>query len=314
MERREFVAAVGAVGLGTATNCASPRTDNARLDTRTSAVRSIAYRTRGSTHGPITRLVSPSDVGELIKPFVFLDRIAMPAGNPLSMGWHPHSGIATVTYVLEGAAGYEETTGAKGVVQTGGVEWMRASGGVWHTGGPVAGQPVRGFQLWVALPASLENVANESAYLGPAQIPSVGPARVVLGRLGSATSPVPSPPGMTYLAVTLAAGERWTYEPPADHEVAFLAVHQGSLSVPDTVAQGELVVFAEGSGAIVIEAKTTTDFVLGSAVKHPYDLVVGRYSVHTSREALREGEATIARMGREHKQAGRFGLATRRRG
>ena len=61
-------------------------------------VREIVYRTRGQTHGPITRLMSPGDLGELIKPFVFLDlfvmdgQIALP---PIEMGWHPHSGIAT---------------------------------------------------------------------------------------------------------------------------------------------------------------------------------------------------------------------------
>ena len=51
---------------------------------------------------------------------------------------------------------------------------------------------------------------------------------------------------MTYLAVKLAAGERWTYEPPLGHTVAWLAVHTGSLSVPSTVGHGELVVFGEG--------------------------------------------------------------------
>jgi redox-sensitive bicupin YhaK (pirin superfamily) len=68
--------------------------------------REIVYRTRGHTREPITRLVSPSDLGELIKPFVFLDLAAFDgrlAPTPLDYGWHPHSGIATVTVMLEGA-------------------------------------------------------------------------------------------------------------------------------------------------------------------------------------------------------------------
>src|SRR5437667_7220077 len=62
-------------------------------------VREIIYRTSGQTHGPITRLMSPSDLGELIKPFVFLDLAGFDgrfAPIPMGFGWHPHSGIATV--------------------------------------------------------------------------------------------------------------------------------------------------------------------------------------------------------------------------
>jgi hypothetical protein len=121
--------------------------------------REIVHRTRGRTHGAITRLVSPSELGQLIKPFVFLDLAAFDgrlAPTPMGFGWHPHSGIATVTVMLEGAVRYAETTSKDGVLPAGGVEWMRASNGVWHTGAPEEGR-VRAFQLWVALPPELEN-------------------------------------------------------------------------------------------------------------------------------------------------------------
>src|SRR5216683_7279139 len=117
-------------------------------------VREIVYRTRGDTHGPIARLVSPSDLGALIKPFVFLDRFdfdGRAAPMEMELGWHPHSGIATVTVVLEGSIRYAETTGKSGVVQAGGIEFMRAGNGVWHTGAAGAG-PTKVFQLWIALP------------------------------------------------------------------------------------------------------------------------------------------------------------------
>ena len=92
--------------------------------------RQIALRTRGHSHGRVTRLVSPGDIGELIKPFVFLDYFdADPATAP-KFGFHPHSGIATLTVILAGQAFYKETTGREGVIETGGVEWMRASSGV----------------------------------------------------------------------------------------------------------------------------------------------------------------------------------------
>src|SRR5579871_5652678 len=97
--------------------------------------RPIAYRTRGQSHGAITRLVSPGDVGELIKPFVFLDYFDADAAHAPAFGYHPHSGIATLTLILSGEAFYKETTDREGVIDAGGGEWMRASSGVWHTGG-----------------------------------------------------------------------------------------------------------------------------------------------------------------------------------
>ena len=72
------------------------------LSTTQSAPSRIARRTRGQTHGPVTRLMSPSDFGQLLKPFVFLDLFDN-HGKPFSgFGLHPHSGIATLTYVMEG--------------------------------------------------------------------------------------------------------------------------------------------------------------------------------------------------------------------
>src|SRR3978361_454187 len=99
--------------------------------------RQIALRTRGHSHGRVTRLVSPSDVGELIKPFVFLDYFDIDPKHMPAIGFHPHSGIATLTVLLEGKISYEETSGTRGIIEPGGVEWMRAAGGVWHTGGAV---------------------------------------------------------------------------------------------------------------------------------------------------------------------------------
>src|SRR6267142_3952537 len=78
----------------------------------------IARRTRGQSHGPITRLMSPSDFGHLLKPFVFLDLFdTQGKPNPFTgFGFHPHSGIATLTYVAEGSVSYEDTKGGDGPV------------------------------------------------------------------------------------------------------------------------------------------------------------------------------------------------------
>ena len=99
---------------------------------------------------------------------------------------------------------------------------------------------------------------------------------------------------MNYLAVRLKAGERWSYQPPAEHTVLWTAVGRGSVLVPDELQQGELVAFRPSNAAIEFEAQSDAEFVLGSAVPHDYDLVLGSHSVHTSAEALREAEARIS--------------------
>src|ERR1700688_3365476 len=256
----------------------------------------IARRARGQSHGPITRLMSPSDFGHLLKPFVFLDLFdTQGKPNPFAgFGLHPHSGIATLTYVAEGSVRYEDTNGATGLLPAGGVEWMRAGGGVWHGGG--SGEPgrTRGFQLWIALPPDQELGPSESIYQAPEFIPQDGPARVLLGSYGTATSAIKTPSPMNYLAVRLKAGERWNYQPPAGHTVLWTAVGRGSVLVPDELQQGELVAFRPSNAAIEFEAQSDADFVLGSAIPHDYDLVLGSHSVHTSVEALREAEARIS--------------------
>ena len=266
----------------------------------------VAKRTRGQKHGPITRLMSPSDLGQLLKPFVFLDLIDN-HGKPFNgFGLHPHSGIATLTYIAEGSVRYEDTNGATGLLPAGGIEWMRAGGGVWHGGG--LGDPgrTRGFQLWIALRPELELGLSESTYLSPETVPLDGPARVLIGSYGSATSSIQAPSPMNYLAVRMKAGERWSYQPPAGHTVLWTAVGKGAILVPDELQQGELVAFTSSSAAVEFEAQSDAEFVLGSAVPHKYQLVLGSHSVHTSVEALREAETRISEIQTRLNQQGRL--------
>lgn len=269
--------------------------------------RRIVFRTRGGSHGPITRLISPTDLGQLIKPFVFLDLFdTRDLTSFPKFGWHPHSGIATLTFLLEGDVAYSDSTGKSGILPAGGVEWMRAGNGVWHTGAPVGEEPKLGFQLWVALPPTEENAPPESIYLDPCQVPQRGPARVLLGSHGDARSGIPAPSDMTYLGVKLSAGQTWTYGPNAGHQVGWLAVASGALRAGERVGAGELVIFADSEQAIEITAEEDVAFVIASAVRHPHDLWLGNYSVHTSQERLAQGEAEIRRLGIALRDEGRF--------
>ena len=266
--------------------------------TRTST---IVHKTSGHGRGPIIRLMSPSDLGEHLKPFVFLDLFeadmrAMAASMPV----HPHSGIATVTVFTEGDATFHDPHAGHGTIGYGGVEWAHAGKGMWHgkelSGG--ASPLVRGFQLWIALPPDLETAESDSQYVVSEQIPSVGPARVIVGSYAGADSPVRAPGGITYLLVTLKPGEQWSYEPPAGHTILWVAVGRGTVQAGkagERASEGELAVFNTSESPVTLAgaAGTGATFVLGSALPHPYPLHLGSYSVHTSAEALAAGERHI---------------------
>jgi redox-sensitive bicupin YhaK (pirin superfamily) len=248
--------------------------------------------------------MSPSDLGQVLKPFVFLDLFDTEGGSFAGFKLHPHSGIATLTYLLEGSVGYQDTTGATGILPQGGVEWFKAGGGAWHGGGAGEAGRSRGFQLWMALPPDQELVPAESIYLAARDIRRAGPASVLLGELGQAASPLPAPSSANYLAVRLKAGEAWRYEPPADHTICWIALAGGSLGVPEPVRAGELAAFEPSNAAVDFLAETDTDFVLGSAASHPYDLALGSYSVHTSTTALAAGERRIGEIEAQLKRQG----------
>lgn len=278
----------------------------------TSLPRRIVEQTRESaTHRPITRLMSPSDLGQMLKPFVFLDIFDV-SGNAIhamsDMPLHPHSGIATITVFTQSRVRYSDPDNGEGTLGYGGVEWMRAGGGIWH-GKELTAEEVpriQGFQLWIALPEDLENGEPESRYIESVGDNEEQPFHVILGNYQGVQSPVPAPQGVNYLLVTLKPGERWSYQPPAGHTVGWLALASGELDAGGLIRAGEMVSFDSSEAPIDLQASDQGKavFVLGSAVPHPHPLHLGHYSVHTSAQALEQGERRIAELGRKLKAAG----------
>jgi redox-sensitive bicupin YhaK (pirin superfamily) len=268
--------------------------------------RGIMHTTAGRGAGPIVRLVSPSDLGELIKPFVFLDAFDIePSASP-NFGMHPHSGIATLTLLLDGQLRFEDTIGESGVLEAGGLEWMRASGGAWHGGAIIGSERGRGLQLWVAMPPRFENAQPETQYVPAADVPRIGPVRVLLGQYAGTFSPIAAPGSATYLYVNLKRGERWTYTPTPGHTVAWAYAVEGAVRSGGRILQKTLAVFEDSDAPIDFIAESDTGFAVASAVKHPHPLVLGYYSVHTSQEALEMGESQIEQIGAELRRSGQM--------
>lgn len=263
--------------------------------------RSVTRRTTGLTHGPITRLMSPGDLGQELKPFVFLDLFNIDLHGPQAgMAIHPHSGLATITVITEGDLRFDDPGDGTGTIGFGGFEWMRAGAGVWHGKELSGGRSPRakGFQLWIALRPELEHAQVDSQYVEVRHVPTAGPAHVILGAYGGARSPARAPDGVTYLLVKMSAGTNWTFFPPAGQTTAWLAVADGRLLGQTSAMAGEMVLFEKSDAPIRLEAGPDRDavFVIGSAEPHPYELHLGSYSVHTSHESLLKGESNIERL------------------
>lgn len=259
--------------------------------------RSITHRTHGHKQGFITRLMSPGDFGHLVKPFVFLDYFETSSFYGRGLRAHPHSGIATHTTLIEGSLYYEDSTGKSGVLKSGDLEWMQAGNAVWHGGEPIEGKGMRGYQLWISLPQELELAPAESHYINSEFVEGDDKIKLLLGSYGKLRSSIKLPVSITYLYVKLRDGERWTYYPSLDHETAWLAVNRGKIQTNEIVLENEMVIFSEGNSSIEFLSYGETEFVIGSGAKHPYPLVTGYYSVHTSREALIKGELNIEKLG-----------------
>lgn len=274
------------------------------FDVPTALHRRIVARTRGAGHGgPIVRLMSPSDLGQTLKPFVFLDLVDANSSIAARPNRHPHSGIATVTVITEGNLRFDKPGWGNGVLDHGGVEWMRAGSAIWHGDEfkPDSARRFKAFQLWVALPAEIEASSPEWQFVEAKDIPAVGPAKLIVGQYEGQRSPVRSFDGLNYLLITLNPGEEWVYTPPAGHAVGWLSLSHGSIMTGEAVAAGEMIVFEEGCDPIIVRAGDEgAIFVLGSAVPHQHELVLGYYSVHTSAAALAAGEARIAEVRFDH--------------
>jgi redox-sensitive bicupin YhaK (pirin superfamily) len=285
-----------------------------------SSARTISHRTLGSKHGFIRRLVSPGDLGEWTRPFVFLVHVhgQIPPGS--GFGWHPHSGLATLTYSLNSDAEYEDTAGQKGIVEATGLEWMRAGAGTWHRGSIRPHEStVTAFQLWVALPPELENGPPEGTYIQPADVPliplsglrngksaEVGSMRILLGEWQGNQNPIQAPGPILYADVVLQPGTEWQFIPEPNHTVLWALVYEGDAMLDEHTAPNELVVFAPSDAPLHLRSTTGARILLGSAPPHPHPLVLGSYSVHTSAEALRQGEANIVRVRDELRRQGRL--------
>ncbi len=180
-------------------------------------------------------------------PFLMLDEFFSDDPDDYLAGFppHPHRGFETVTYMLDGHMKHEDHLGNSGDLGPGGVQWMTAGRGIVHSEMPqqAAGR-MRGFQLWINLPARDKMKPAGYRDIPAAEIPEAptaggGKVRVIAGRLeidgravAGPVAPEPDTAGTApiYADVRLTAGGRFEVSVPAGHN-AFVYVYDGDASV-----------------------------------------------------------------------------------
>jgi quercetin 2,3-dioxygenase len=187
-----------------------------------------------------------------LDPFLMLDHFSTENADDYIAGFppHPHRGFETVTYMIDGHMRHEDHMGHVGELKTGGVQWMTAGRGVIHSEMPQQEQGrMRGFQLWINLPASEKMKPAAYRDIPAAEIPVValphgGTAKVVAGTLDVEGRTTAGPiQGLTtaplYLDIELPAGASVTVPTPQGHS-AFVYVFEGSVAIGPAASAREL--------------------------------------------------------------------------
>ncbi|WP_166212790.1 pirin family protein [Cognatiluteimonas telluris] len=242
--------------------------DTSRHSTDPSPQARVARKLRGmpTSDGAgvkLTRVIGTPQL-DMLDPFLMLDEFGTDRAEDYLAGFpeHPHRGFETVTYMLDGRMRHKDNHGNEGVLVPGSVQWMTAGRGLVHSEMPEQQEGrMRGFQLWVNLPASDKMVEPRYQEFAPDRIPVVAPddgvrVKVIAGRIDGVAGPIEqSATQPLYLDIDLQAGSAWQTALPDGHN-AFAYVFEGSVTIGEgeearAVQAQELAVLG-GGGRLVV--------------------------------------------------------------
>ena len=199
----------------------------------------------------------------LFDPFLMLDDFGSDDPDDYLAGfpWHPHRGIETVTYMLNGEVEHGDSMGNSGVIGSGDIQWMTAGSGIVHQEMPRRAQGrMRGFQLWVNLPKNDKLMTPRYRDVKHATIPEVQPApgvkvKVVSGSVAGVRGPVQHiVVDPEYLDVSIMPGVEFRHAVPRDHRVFAYVVDGGGRFDSGSgkgIGPGHTVLFGAGDEVLV---------------------------------------------------------------
>jgi redox-sensitive bicupin YhaK (pirin superfamily) len=236
----------------------------------------------------------------MFDPFLMLDHFNTENPGDYIGGFpeHPHRGFETVTYMLEGRMRHGDNTGREGVIQTGGIQWMRAGRGIVHSEMPEQTEGrMRGFQLWVNLPAELKMSAPDYQEFDADKIPveaREGGARVKV-IAGATARGVKGPVGggavdALYFDVALPKGAAFA-EPVPDARNAMLVVYEGAATIAGRQVDALGAAFLGEGDTIEVAADSDARFLLiaGKPIGEPVAWA-GPFVMNTREEVMQAYE------------------------
>jgi redox-sensitive bicupin YhaK (pirin superfamily) len=247
------------------------------------------------------RRLLPGFPHKMVGPFIFFDHVGpvrFAPGSGVDVRPHPHIGLATVTYLFEGAIVHRDSLGAVQRIEPGDVNWMTAGAGIVHSerSAPedrAAGTSLHGVQTWLALPLAHEQAAPEFHHHPKATLPLIvepgAELRVIAGSAWGARAPVKTYSDVLYVAAEMRAGGRIAL--PAEHEERGVYVVEGEVRVGgEPLAPQHLAVLPEGR-TVPIEATGPARVMLLGGAKLDGDRHIWWNFVASSRELIEEAKA-----------------------
>ena len=205
-----------------------------------------------------------------LDPFLMLDHFGSDDPDDYIAGFpdHPHRGFITFTYMIDGHMQHQDSMGNKGDLRSGGAQWMKAASGVIHSEMPQQSNGLmRGFQLWINLPAAEKMADPVYQEFSPEAIPEIrqGAVRVRLlaGNYGGKRGVIDDPgTDVQYLDVTLDPGAVFARD-LANSYNAFVYVYEGSATMgAATLPQHSLAVLGEGDQVEIVAGEAGARFIL----------------------------------------------------
>jgi quercetin 2,3-dioxygenase len=234
----------------------------------------------------LTRVIGSSAM-PMLDPFLMLDEFGSEKSGDYIGGFpsHPHRGFETVTYMLNGRMRHKDNHGNEGLLSPGSVQWMSAGRGIVHSEMPEQEQGLmRGFQLWINLPAKEKMSEPKYQEFNVEQIPQVNlpngaKIKVIAGQVGDIVGPVvQTATNPLYLDVFMDAGKVFEHDLPSEQN-AFVYVYEGELNIragdeKASVKASELVSLSKGD-CVLFESPEETRFIFVAG--NPLNEPVARY-------------------------------------
>lgn len=261
-------------------------------------IRSILKPHVKDIDGLEVRRLLPAAAHKMVGPFIFFDHMGPAQFRPeqaLDVRPHPHIGLATVTYLFEGAILHRDSLGYEQRITPGDVNWMTAGHGIVHSERSPADErghtrKLHGIQVWIALPRADERTDPGFSHHPAATLPQLhwpnGELRLIAGSGWGRRSPVKTHSPMFYAAITTSGATQ--FDLPTEHEERAIYVVEGVVSADgNTIAPHTVAVFEPGTAVTISTGGAARIMAFGGAAMDG-DRFIHWNFVASSRELIEE--------------------------